>query len=141
MTEVPPGEGGSPGDVTILFQDEGDQLLGGTQLQRIVEVGCISHPSQTFFQFRLPLRGYTRAAGAAYAGGFSLLIEELVLDPDVTGVAYVQDVNAAGQLLDELEIFFVTPDGTGAGSVTINMNAATSDTARAAIQTAMGPLL
>jgi hypothetical protein len=137
MAEVPPGGGGSAGDVTIIFQHEGDQLLGGGQLQRIVEVGCESHPSLTFFQFRLNQLGYTRQVAAAFAEGYSILIEGILAKPAVSAIAYVQDVNQAGALLDELEVYWQTPDGSAQGSIVVNMVTAVGEDVWAAVDAAM----
>jgi hypothetical protein len=143
MVEVLPGEGGgpvgSPGDVVIVFQHQGEQLLGGTQMQRVVEVGCLTVPSQVFFQFRLPATGYTRAAGAAYAQGFALMIEDLLTLPYVAGISYRQDLNSAGQLLDQLDVFWQLEDGSADGDVVVSLPASTDDSVMAALQAAMAP--
>ncbi len=142
MPTVPPGEGGGGATAArIIFQHEGEQLRGGTQIQEVVEVGAESIPSAVFFQFRLGATGYTRAAGQAYADGFGLLIEGLLALPVVAAVSYVQDVDAAGQLLDQLEVFWQTEDGSAQGSIVTLMSSATQDTVTAQINAAMAPYL
>lgn len=139
MAEVPPDGGGNPGDVVIVFQHQTEQLLGGSALQSVVEVGAETVPSGVFFQFRLPANGYTRAAAAAYAQGFALMIEDTLRSPDVAGIAYRQDLNAAGTLLDELEVFWQFEDGSADGSVVVSLPASTDDTIRSAITAAAAP--
>jgi hypothetical protein len=140
--EVLPGDsGGGAGDVTILFQHQGEQLLGGSELQRVVEVGCLSHPSQTYFQFRLPALGYTRAAGVAYAGGFSLTIEAVLTDAGIVGMDYVQGLSPAGQLLDQMEVFWQSPDGTADGSIVVALPPIDEANVAALVAAAMAPYL
>lgn len=144
MPTLPPPEGGppgSPGAARIVYQHESEQVLGGAQLQKVVEVGAVSQPSQVFFQFRLNRTGYTRGVALAYAEGFALLIEGILADPKIAGVAYIQDVNRSGELIDELEVFWTSPDGESEGTVTVNMAAATSDTVAAAVNAAMAPFV
>ena len=119
--EVPAGGGGSLGDVTIVFQHQTEQLLGGSQMQKVVEVGALTWPSQVFFQFRLPAFKYKREVGVVYAEGFSLAIEGILTDANVAGAAYRQDLGATGMLLDELEVFWQTEDGVSSGSVVASM--------------------
>lgn len=139
--EVPPDAGGNPGDVVIVFQHQGEQLLGGTELQRVVEVGCLTRPSDVFFQFRLPATGYTRAAGAAYAEGFAIAIEDFLLTPPIVGVGYFQDLSPAGQLLDKLDLYWQSADGTADGVVPVLMSSLTEDQALAAVRAAMAPFV
>lgn len=133
--------GGGAGDhaAVIISQEESDELAGGTTLQRTVEIGCVSVPSGVYFQFRLLRTGYTRAVGQAYADGFGELIEGILVTANVTAVAYVQDVNQAGALLDKLDVFWQTDDGSAAGDLEFNMYPLTSDQVGPAIQAAMAP--
>lgn len=139
MPEViePGGEGGSIGAATIVSQHQSMQLLGGTQLERVVEVGARSIPTGVFFQFRLGALGYTRAVGQAYADGFGLAIEAVVAEPTVAGADYVQDVSPAGHLLDQLEIFWQSLDGSSEGSIIVPLGSLDPTDAIAKVHTAM----
>lgn len=140
MPTAPPepgGDGGSVGAATIVFQHQSMQLLGGTQLERVVEVGATSIPSGVFFQFRLGAKGYTRAVGQAYADGFGLAIEAILAEATVVAADYEQDVDAAGHLIDQLEIFWQTEDGEAQGSIITPLSSLDPTTAIAAVNAAM----
>lgn len=141
MPTVPPDPGGGDNAATIISQEESDELAGGTTLTRTVEVGAVSIPSGVYFQFRLPKTGYTRAVGQSYANGFGLLIEGILVEPNVVAIAYQQDVNQAGHLLDQLDIFWQTDDGSAAGDIVLPMFPLTDDQVGPAVQAAMAPYL
>jgi len=141
MPVAPPPEGGDGGEgaARIVTQEQSEQTAGGDRLERTVEVGARSIPSDVYFQFRLPAHGYTRGAGLAYAQGFGLLIEGLLVEPTIDAVAYLQDVDRAGNLLDKLDVFWTTPDGTAQGDVEVLMGSATIDSVLAAVRQDMAP--
>lgn len=129
--------GGQPGDVQIVFEHQGEQLLGGTEVQRVVEIGVRTSPSGVFFQFRLPARGFTPAAAAAYAGGFALAIEDLLTVPYIVDIVYQQDLSAGGNLLDQLAVYWQTEDEIASGFVIRNLPPLTSTDTLAAVDAAM----
>src|SRR5258706_3236476 len=118
MSSRPPDPGGGhPGTAIIIFQQQSEQLLGGSKLQRVVEIGATTVPSDIYFQTRLPAAQYLRSTAQIVVDGLAGAIEDSLVGPFITGMDYRQDINPAGQRLDQMEVFWMTPDESAQGSV------------------------
>lgn len=100
----------TPDGNTVEFQHQADQLLGGTTLQKVVEIGAVTGLSGIYFETRVLAAGYDQASGDSLVDVYSRQIEESMLGPYVTDMSYFQDTTQAGQLLDMMQIFWSTAD-------------------------------
>jgi hypothetical protein len=142
MSTRPPDPGsGAPGTGFIIFQQQSEQLLGGSKLQRVVEIGATTSPSDIYFQTRLPAAGYTRADGQNVIDILSGAIEDSLIGPYIVGMTYRQDINPAGQLLDQMEVFWSTPDESAQGSVVLPLARVEPVYVNPAVQGAVAPYL
>lgn len=140
-TRPPDVGGGAPGTGVIIFQQQSEQLLGGSRLQRVVELGATTSPSDIYFQTRLPAANYTRADGQNVVDVLSGAIEDSLIGPYIVGMSYRQDVNQAGQLLDQMEVFWTTPDESASGSVILPLARVEPTYVNPAVQGAVAPYL
>lgn len=142
MSTRPPDVGGGGAGVGIIaFQQQSEQLLGGSRLQRVVEIGATTVPSGVYFQTRLPAANYTRADGQNVIDVLSGAIEDSLVGPYIVGMQYRQDVNTAGQLLDQMEVFWETPDESAAGSIVLPLARVEPTYVNPAVQAAVAPYL
>src|SRR5581483_10254333 len=68
-------------------------VLGGNRVQKIREWRCYSEPSETYFEVRARVQT-TREQVQAIADRFSATIEQLLAAPDITDIAWGQDVTS-----------------------------------------------
>lgn len=113
MADAPP----STGAVTSFTAYKTEQLVGGSHIQAAVRISAQSVPSLIYFEFSVSAFGYTRDSGIGAAEGFAGGIEDVIGSPYVTTMAFRQDLNQAGNLIDQMEVFWSTDDGTQQGSV------------------------
>jgi hypothetical protein len=110
------------GSATIIFLHETEQLLGGSQLQRVVEIGAVEDSSETYFETRLPaVPGFNRQEAQIVSNMYAGAIAGVLVQPFVDSLAYLQDVNRAGALLDLMDIFWTSGDGSAEGVLRVRL--------------------
>jgi hypothetical protein len=120
------GGGASPGDFTVLGQYPDLLVQSAT---RVVNAQTIIAKDDLYgisFQFTIPMTEYMGAGPEASAGLRAGWIEAMAQHDHVIGMAYTQDVNAAGTLVDQMIITVGTPDGEQAADLTIPLSALNS---------------
>jgi hypothetical protein len=100
----------------IVSRRQTEELLGGTTLQDVIEVGFVTKPSGIYVQTRMALPLISPQQIAQTVFPIAANIESLLHDPNVAAIVYIQDVNAAGQLIDVLEITYQSDDGRATGT-------------------------
>lgn len=101
----------------VVFQHQTVELLGGTRTVPVMEIGAETKPSGIYWQKRVNLSVYVPDVIDSLLASDANVIEEIARLPTVAGIVYVQDVNLAGLLIDELEI--TVTDSSGASSRTL----------------------
>src|SRR5438477_3329779 len=97
------------------------EALGGIQTRPVYQVGATTKPSGVYWARRFPVAEFSQIGNPtridplvidAELNTDAVFIEETLLLPNVAGIVYIQDQNAAGFLVDLLEI--TVGDATGA---------------------------
>jgi len=110
---------------TKVSSHQTEELVGGTTLQDVLEVGFFTIPSNVYAQARIPVSGFAPSFLpdfiATQLGILATEIESIATDPQVAAVVFVQDVSAAGQLIDVLEITVTSTSGLSSGIVRVQL--------------------
>lgn len=93
-------------------------VFGGNRVVKVREWHCYSEPSDTYFEVRARLET-ARSAVQGIANGFSDTIEALLDSPDVTDIAWSQDVTAGGQLQSVFTVYWYLPEKASTGFVEV----------------------
>lgn len=108
------GGGAAAGTYTVLYQRPDILVVGVNNVQDAVTVTVQENTYGIVFSFTRSRSswegGAVQAAASFYAGG----IQALAGYQHVLGIAYTQDTNASGNLIDQLIITVGTDDGTQA---------------------------
>ena len=102
---------------TIQGFTETYQLVGGNKVIRVREFHVVTHPSDIYFQFRRPKAKWAAENIANVASQLAARIEAVYKSPNVVGLLYSQDIDAAGQLIDMFTVFWQSDDGSISGSL------------------------
>lgn len=97
------------------------ELQGGSNSVAVNEYSVITAPSNVFFQFRRTLDKTSQANIASVADQLSTRIEEVIAGPNVTAISYSQDVNQAGELLDNMYVYYMNDDQTVSGHIVTSL--------------------
>lgn len=109
------------GNYTITQVRRTTELQGGSHSVACNEYSVITSPSNVFFQFRRTLDKISAANIASVADQLATRIEEVMVSPNVTAISYAQDVNQAGELLDNMYVYFMSADGTASGHIVTSL--------------------
>lgn len=112
------GGGGVSGGYRILSQRPDLLVTGGNNVQDAVTVTAQDKVYGIAFSFTRSTKSWEGGAVQAAASFYAGAIQGLAGHPHVQGMAYTQDVNAAGNLIDSMEITVGTDDGEQAASFT-----------------------
>jgi hypothetical protein len=104
---------------TVVTQYPDVELIGGTQTQNVTAVGIVTAPHGVYLEFRIPDSIYNATQVNDYATGYSGTVEQEFSLPGVVGVTWGQTANAAGLLVDQLQIYVQSDSGNSQGSVTL----------------------
>lgn len=104
---------------TIVSRHQTTELVGTTDTRDVVRVGVTTKPSGIYFEFDQPLGTTMNASIAARAHTYSDDLESIAASPQVAAVQYTQDINAAGQITDDLTIYVeaTTDEGEADGQI------------------------
>jgi hypothetical protein len=118
---------------TIVSIHKTEQLIGGSTLQTVYEVGAESKPHGIYFEFRetaaeliggqpeVVITSGIIGLIVAQANTLGYEIEQFLATPGVVTMQYVQDVNAAGQLIDLMDVYVQVPGADATSFVTIKV--------------------
>lgn len=112
MQPVGGGGGAGGGTYKVLYQKP-DILIQG--VNNVVDAVTVTVEEQTYgivFSFTRSRTSWEGGAVQAAASFFAGNIQALAAYQHVQGIAYTQDTNAAGNLIDQLSITVGTDDGT-----------------------------
>ena len=101
-------------------------VLGGNKVEKVRAWYLYSEPSETYFEIRAAL-ATTRAQLQTIADKVSTTIEDLLAAPDITDIAWSQDVTPAGQLIGVFTVYWFLPDKNESGFVEIPYSKFTVD--------------
>ncbi len=113
-------------------------VLGGNRVQKIREWRCYSEPSETYFEVRARVQT-TREQVQAIADRFSATIEQLLAAPDITDIAWGQDVTSGGQLISVYTVYWYLPEKDESGFVEVPAGQFTVDRVAELILEDSGP--
>lgn len=99
------------------------ELQGGSHSVAVNEYSVNTIPSNVFFQFRRTLDKTSQANIASVADQLATRIEEVMASPNVTAISYSQDVNQAGELLDNMYVYYMNADQTVSGHIVTSLAA------------------
>lgn len=111
------------GNYTITNVRRTTELQGGSNSVAVNEYSVITSPSNVFFMFRRTLDKTSAANIASVADQLATRIEEVFVGPNVTAISYSQDVNQAGELLDNMYVYFQSDDQTASGHIVTSLAA------------------
>lgn len=104
------------------------EIVGGSKAVAAQEFAIITKPSGVYFQFRRPVSQLSKLSSAdraklvaSIADQLSDRIEAVANHAQVDALSYSQPVNAAGQLLDTITIFYESTSGNSQGSFDVPM--------------------
>jgi len=106
------GGGAGGGTYTVLYQKP-DILIQG--VNNVVDAVTVTVQENTYgivFSFTRSRLSWEGGAVQAAASFFSGNIQALAAYQHVQGIAYTQDTNSSGNLIDQLQITVGTDDGT-----------------------------
>lgn len=101
----------------LNWAHQSDQIVGGSTIQKMVELGVTTFPSGTFFQYRVPAVSTWREDLPPLLDVIAQQIEDTFGGPYITELAYFQDTTQSGQLLDMFQVFWEAADGLAQGWV------------------------
>jgi len=100
---------------TIVYQRQTEELVGGSRVRDVMEIGFETIPSDIYAQFRLALGSYNTTFVEPVASHIAEEIEQVAAFNNVAGMFYIQDINAAGLLIDVMEIIVTSTSGNSSG--------------------------
>lgn len=112
-----------PGNYEIVDTRLTTELVGGSKSTAVNEYSVITSPSNVFFQFRRTLAKSSPANIASVADQLATRIEEVMASPNVTAISYWQSVNQAGELLDNMSVYYASDDQTVQGHIVTSLAA------------------
>lgn len=104
----------------INFMHTSDQIVGGTTIQKMVEIGATTRQSQIYYEFRIPPDpGNTFEDACIVADVIGRNIDESMGGPYVVDMSYFQDTTQAGQLVDMMQVFWAADDDLAQGWIVL----------------------
>src|SRR5438309_6749385 len=100
---------------TVLSQSREVQVLGPTQVLDVERVGFVTHPTGIYVETPVPLVDWLAQGAEPWLGPLADTIEGLIADTAAVDGSFVQDVDAAGLLIDYVEfvVEYVPPGSLG----------------------------
>jgi hypothetical protein len=112
LEPVDGGGGGGGGKYKVLYQKPDILIQGVNNVVDAVTVTAQDKVYGVVFQFTRSRTSWEGGAVEAAASFFASNIQALAEYPHVQGIAYTQDTNASGNIVDQLSITVGTDDGT-----------------------------
>ena len=103
----------------VLYQYPTVEFLGGSQTRDVVAVGYQTKPHGVVFEARIPRNIYSAKEVNSEGIGYSGEIESVFTHPGVTDATWRQVANAAGFLIDELDLIVTSASGNSAATLTV----------------------
>lgn len=88
----------------VISQIKSVQVLGPTRVIDVEQVGVVTSPSGIYFEYPVPFDTFLDHEGRAVIGPLVDAIEEVMAGSAAIGASYFQDVDAAGLLVDYLDV-------------------------------------
>ena len=104
---------------TVVTQYPQPIYLGGTQTQPATAVGIVTKPHGVYLEFQIPQTEYSAQQVSDYSTGYAGTVESLFGITGVTGLEWQQQPTPAGELTSVMVVYFTTPSGNSAGSLTV----------------------
>ncbi len=120
------GAGAEPGSFTVEGQYPDLLVQSATRVVNAETIVARENIYGVSYQFTIPMTEYMGAGPDASAGLRAGWIQAMAAHDHVIGMAYTQDVNASGTLVDQMVITVGTPDGEQAADLTIPLSALNS---------------
>ena len=105
------------GNYIVQYQRQTEELVGGARLRDVVEIGFSTVPSEVYAQTRIDLSFWTADEVAPMLANLADYIETVMGYPYVAGMDYIQDINAAGLLIDVMEITVLSASGKSSATL------------------------
>lgn len=150
------GAGATPGSYSVISQAPTILVQGANQVVDAMTITILVKTVQVVASFTVPRTVWAAATTTAGAGAggaatpdavhvlasqYAALIEALAILAPVVGIAYAQDVNVAGFLIDTLNVTIATPDGAQVAIVNVPFDPAQETAANNAILAAYANLV
>jgi hypothetical protein len=119
----PDGAGADPGSFTVIGQYPDLLVQSATRVVNAETIVARENIYGVSFQFTIPMTEYMGEGPQAAAGLRAGWIQAMAQHQHVIGMAYTQDVNASGTLVDQMIITVGTPDGEQSADLTIPLSA------------------
>ncbi len=91
-------------DYKIVATSRGEELVGGSRVATVLTVSFTTIPHDIYAEARINLVQVDATQVAPIVEAIAQSIEIIAGRADVAGLVYVQNVTAAGQIQDEMEI-------------------------------------
>lgn len=112
------GGGGVAGAYRILYQRPDILITGVNQVQDAVTVTAQETTYGVVFSFTRSRQSWEGGAVQAAASFYAGQIGAMAQHPHVVGMAYTQDTNPTGALVDQIQVTVGTDDGNNEASFT-----------------------
>ena len=120
MPAVDPGGGGDEypaGEYEVLSSETTVELLGVSDVLDVQQVTARALPSNVVFHVRFSGPQFTPTDVAYFLGRFSGYFNALSAIPNVVGVTTFEDIDAAGQLQDMMQVTVRSDSGRMSSSL------------------------
>jgi len=122
LVPEPDGGGTEPGSFTVTGQYPDILVQSATRVVNAETIVARENIYGISFQFTIPMAEYMGAGPQASAGLRAGWIQAMAQHDHVIGMAYTQDVNASGTLVDQMVITVGTPDGEQSADLTLPLS-------------------
>lgn len=102
----------------VETQRQDTELVGTSTIRDVMVVGAFTVPSNIYFEVSVPRQNYGTVIADAELEIVAESLEQIMRHDAVAGVAYVQDVNAARQIVNIYEITVTSTSGKSSMIVT-----------------------
>jgi len=98
-------------DWTIVTQYPDIETDGGSVARPVMVVGTVTAEHGVYFERRYPRATFKESIAQIDANGFTIVFEDLFKIPHVDSVTWGQKLNAAGNLIDFVTVYYVSTSG------------------------------
>lgn len=132
---------GAPNSFKVLGQRPTVLVQGGSHVIDAMTIDVQDSMYGIFFSFTIPRTEWAGDGTQNEASYYAGLVQYIAGRENTVAVAYAQDVNAAGALIDTLIVTVGTPDGLNTANVTVPLLAAGQPSTFAALDKAEATLV
>lgn len=105
------------GSYTGVTSQPAIEILGGTRTRAVQEIGAFTVPSNIYFEVRVVIKGADAIDPTLELSKVSEDIEGGMSNPHVVTMTYDPDTNAAGNIVDIMDVTIQSTSGLSTGDL------------------------